>query len=195
MTIFSPKCSKVWKYCHALWCNFPTVIYFFSVKSFKRVYFSIYLLLLSKDSKIHEKTQLSIPKKYAIISGWCFKQKWLSWQKHASIFWTGMAGRFLLGAFLPSLGTSQNTCSNNQRWISTNRALTFGWIRCWSWCPFVHPWVRGEHEVISLPASHSSSLLGITLRCWETSDRQAWEAGENRWSCLHNNTGKMYKGK
>lgn len=63
-------------------------------------------LLLSKESTILEKTQLSIANKYAIISGWCFKPKWFSLQKLASLVLNRDGEMFLLLAVPLSLGIS-----------------------------------------------------------------------------------------
>lgn len=142
--------------------------------------------------------QLSIPNKYAIISGWCFKQKCFFFFVAETCFyflnWDG-GGCFASG------------CSNFSGHLPGSPVLThrgefpragpwhLGWIKCQFWCPLVHPLVRGEHKVISLTASQSPSFQDVTPGCWAVNDRRAWEGGENRWSRPYNNTGEIHKGK
>lgn len=158
-------------------------------------------LLLSKDSKIHE------------------KKKTLNCQSptNMQLFQAGVLSKNVFFFFVAETcfyflnwdggGCFASGCSNFSGHLPGSPVLThrgefpwagpwhLGWIKCQFWCPLVHPLVRGEHKVISLTASQSPSFQDVTPGCWAVNDRRAWEGGENRWSRPYNNTGEIHKGK
>jgi hypothetical protein len=134
---------------------------FFSVKSPQREYISLPTYLpLSKDNKMHAwQSLLSVLNKYAIISGYCFKEKLFPQKRLSSFLNISGVGLLPPDVFNP-WGLQRNICFNTCRLLSCSSASSGAFL-----------WIASEgHRVISLTALENLSFHDIPWGCWAISD-------------------------
>lgn len=138
------------------YCDF----FFFFIKSPKRVHFSTHLFCYcQKKAKFMKKLNCQ-----SSISVQLFQLGVLSRNGFHGRNWLLFSAQGTGACFCFELLHSlwafpRNTCSNAQRWSSTHRTLTLGWIKC----QFGSPLIWAEPLLILLPDSQSPSFQDLAL--------------------------------